>query len=162
MRLNPLRPDVIFDERWYLDTYPDVARAGVQPWEHFVTHCDAEARSPGPDFDPEFYRRTYLTPHADRPAHHYIELGRALGYRGRAASFGAEASAAAITPLPYPIALVGNDAQRTGAPILLLDIATALVRRGFSPVFLLSQVHLEAGGRRGTRTPGPLLVREVL
>ena len=141
VRLNPLRPDVILDEPWYLHAYPDVARAGVPAWEHFVTFGDAEGRSPGPDFDPGFYRRTYLTPEATKPAHHYIATGRGLGYRGRPAALDADVSAAAmraaITLLPYPIVLVGNDAQRAGAPILVLEIATDLVRRGFSPVFLL-------------------------
>jgi hypothetical protein len=141
VRLNPLRPDVILDEPWYLHAYPDVARAGVPAWEHFVTFGDAEGRSPGPDFDPGFYRRTYLTPEATKPAHHYIATGRGLGYRGRPAALDADVSAAAmraaITPLPYPFVLVGNDAQRAGAPILVLEIATDLVRRGFSPVFLL-------------------------
>lgn len=35
-----------FDSKWYLQSYPDVAAAGVDPWQHFVRHGYAEQRQP--------------------------------------------------------------------------------------------------------------------
>lgn len=35
-----------FDESWYLATYPDVARAGIDPLEHYLEHGREEGRLP--------------------------------------------------------------------------------------------------------------------
>lgn len=36
----------VFDADWYLATYPDVAAAEVEPWQHFITHGFGENRLP--------------------------------------------------------------------------------------------------------------------
>lgn len=38
--------DPAFDPDWYLQAYPDVARAGVDPWQHYLLHGKAEGRQP--------------------------------------------------------------------------------------------------------------------
>ncbi|WP_226645174.1 glycosyltransferase [Microbulbifer variabilis] len=35
-----------FDPQWYLQTYPDVAAAGVDPWVHYINHGRFEGRQP--------------------------------------------------------------------------------------------------------------------
>ncbi|WP_427028335.1 glycosyltransferase [Halomonas sp. H2] len=35
-----------FDVDWYLAAYPDVAQAGIDPWEHYLRHGKAEGRLP--------------------------------------------------------------------------------------------------------------------
>ena len=50
-----LKPHVLFDPHWYLDTYPDVAVAGLDPLTHFAVQGGAEGRSPGTWFDTAHY-----------------------------------------------------------------------------------------------------------
>ncbi len=45
----------LFDAEWYLDQYPDVAEAQLDPAYHYVTNGAAEGRNPGPAFDTEAY-----------------------------------------------------------------------------------------------------------
>lgn len=45
----------LFDARWYLDAYPDVAASGVDPAYHFLLFGASEGRFPGPDFNPSRY-----------------------------------------------------------------------------------------------------------
>ncbi|XQU07692.1 glycosyltransferase [Halomonas sp. LY9] len=37
---------IVFDEQWYLDAYPDVAVANVDPWQHYLLHGRFEGRLP--------------------------------------------------------------------------------------------------------------------
>nr|WP_298797110.1 hypothetical protein [uncultured Acetobacter sp.] len=37
---------IYFDGGWYLDMYPDVREAGIDPLEHFLNHGSQEGRSP--------------------------------------------------------------------------------------------------------------------
>lgn len=46
----------VFDADWYLATYPDVARRGMDPQTHYLTVGGREGRSPGPLFDEVWYR----------------------------------------------------------------------------------------------------------
>jgi glycosyltransferase involved in cell wall biosynthesis len=49
-----------FDVEYYARSYPDVAAAGIDPFEHFVLYGYREGRSPSLDFDPKFYAIRYL------------------------------------------------------------------------------------------------------
>ncbi|WP_098418769.1 hypothetical protein [Marinobacter sp. LV10MA510-1] len=40
---------VYFDADWYLQAYPDVAKAGVNPYQHYLTYGQFEGRQPGPN-----------------------------------------------------------------------------------------------------------------
>ena len=47
----------LFDEHYYLSTYPDVKNAGVDPLLHFIYNGAEEGRSPSTGFDlPEYLR----------------------------------------------------------------------------------------------------------
>ncbi|WP_114911426.1 glycoside hydrolase family 99-like domain-containing protein [Acidibrevibacterium fodinaquatile] len=62
-----------FDSAWYLKTYPDIAAAGMDPFEHFLVQGHREGRNPSPGFDVRFYRRRYLRGAPDEnPLLHYL------------------------------------------------------------------------------------------
>lgn len=133
--------DEFFDSDWYRAMYPDTH--GVDPWEHFMSHGEKERRSPGPGFDAEFYASTYLALEAGNALRHFLLEGRTVGHlpvkRTRTATESQSTMADALAGLAFPFLLVGNDAQRAGAPLLLLEISRHLVRRGWSPVFVLQR-----------------------
>ncbi|MHC9045975.1 rhamnan synthesis F family protein [Microbacterium saperdae] len=141
--LDARRPDALFDPAWYFATYPDVAAVTRDGWGHFVAHGEREGRSPGPSFDPDFYRRTHLALEGTHPFTHYVTQGRLRGHAPRAVAVTAaqsrRAMRAALQDRLNPVLLVGNDARSAGGPLLLLEIARRLRARGRSPVFLLKQ-----------------------
>jgi len=59
--LSDLSHDVLdalleaFDSEFYLREYPDVAAAGVNPFEHYMVHGCGEGREPSPDFSTTRY-----------------------------------------------------------------------------------------------------------
>lgn len=85
----------LFEAAWYLETYPDVAAARVDPMGHYLNHGWREGRSPGPDFDVAYY----LTANPDvaaaaiEPVLHYVRHGAREGRRGSANAKPGQASA---------------------------------------------------------------------
>ena len=62
-----------FDAAYYLRTYPDIAQAGIDPFEHYLIQGFREARRPFEGFDPQFYRYRYLRGQPDaNPLLHFI------------------------------------------------------------------------------------------
>lgn len=61
LRRNTRRVEVsgLFDASWYLEKYPDVAAAGVDPLAHYMEFGAPEGREVGPAFDV----KRYLTMH---------------------------------------------------------------------------------------------------
>lgn len=49
----------LFDAKWYVDYYPDIATWLGDPLDHFVLHGDKEGRAPHPLFDVQWYLDTY-------------------------------------------------------------------------------------------------------
>jgi hypothetical protein len=49
-------PTPLFDPAWYLRSYPDVRRSGLDPFLHYVASGDRDGRSPGAWFDATWYR----------------------------------------------------------------------------------------------------------
>jgi GR25 family glycosyltransferase involved in LPS biosynthesis len=76
-----VRDAALFDDEYYLRTYPDVARAQVDPLRHYLEHGAAEGRWPNPSFDPPFYaaHAATLRPR-ENPLLHFIQTGKRLGY----------------------------------------------------------------------------------
>jgi glycosyltransferase involved in cell wall biosynthesis len=73
-RLGPFSPIPEFDSKYYLETYGDVASAGVDPFEHFVFHGFKEGRNPSDKFDTKFYVQRYFKGKTDQnPLLHYLE-----------------------------------------------------------------------------------------
>ena len=52
-----LDPHPLFDTRFYLETYPDVANFDGTPFQHYLVYGASEGRQPHPAFDPTWYRR---------------------------------------------------------------------------------------------------------
>ncbi|TXN24564.1 hypothetical protein [Methylobacterium sp. WL9] len=66
----------IFDAAWYLEHYPDVAAAGVDPWRHFRDHGIDEGRRPNRFIDPDWYARFYKDVGSQSALLHYARIGR--------------------------------------------------------------------------------------
>ena len=74
-RSGTVTPLPEFDAGWYLARYPDIAAAGVDPFEHFLHWGWREARDPSASFDTRFYVRRYLDPQQEEnPLLHYRRL----------------------------------------------------------------------------------------
>jgi hypothetical protein len=67
----------LFDAAWYLETYDDVAEAGVDPLRHFLEFGGPEHRSPGPHFDTDHYLHLYpdIVEIGMNPLLHYVISG---------------------------------------------------------------------------------------
>ncbi len=67
-----LSPMPGFDVAFYLERYPDVAAAGVDPFTHFLLYGYKEGRDPSAEFDTTYYLRRYLDGDtAENPLVHY-------------------------------------------------------------------------------------------
>ncbi|WP_415475048.1 hypothetical protein [Acetobacter persici] len=68
---------IYFDGGWYLDMYPDVRAAGIDPLEHFLNHGSQEGRSPNALFDSQAYLRANpdVADFERGPFIHYICFG---------------------------------------------------------------------------------------
>jgi hypothetical protein len=67
----------LWDAEWYLDAYPDVETAGMDPLRHFVAFGSLEGRSPGPKFDAASYLERYpdVRGAGAEPLFHYLTAG---------------------------------------------------------------------------------------
>src|SRR5438045_3335038 len=68
----------LLDPKFYLRTNPDVARARMDPFKHYVQYGAAEGRQPHPLFDPAHYRASCSAAGiagntADNPLLHFLE-----------------------------------------------------------------------------------------
>ena len=79
-RFSPV-PD--FDIEHYAKSYPDVAAAGIDPFEHFITYGYLEGRTPSPAFDSKFYWNRYLA--GDRNQNPFLHF---LAHRDEPGIFG--------------------------------------------------------------------------
>jgi hypothetical protein len=70
----------LFDAAFYLERYPDVRQAGMNPLWHYLRHGAAEGRKPHRLFEPDYYLS--CCPEARdcaNPLLHFIETGGRLG-----------------------------------------------------------------------------------
>ncbi len=69
-----LNPHPLFNSIFYLETYPDVASAGINPLVHYILHGAFEGRFPNQYFDSRFYLASL--PESERsvvnPLTHYL------------------------------------------------------------------------------------------
>lgn len=140
-RKEKRQPHPLINPDYYRAAYPDLEKLGDAAVLHFMRHGDGEGRTPSAEFDASFYRRCYLRLGDGFPLRHYISQGASLGYLPRPMPRSAVASMAAMIEatarITEPILLVSHDAQLAGVPVLTLDLARALLRRGRSPIFFL-------------------------
>jgi glycosyltransferase involved in cell wall biosynthesis len=75
--LQVLRRSGLFDDRFYIESNPDVAAAEISPLEHFFYVGAFEGRRPNPLFDPAYYLATYqeVRKAEVNPALHYFTAG---------------------------------------------------------------------------------------
>jgi glycosyltransferase involved in cell wall biosynthesis len=74
--IEQIRSSGFFDERYYLESYPDVRSSGMDPLLHYLAHGHQENRNPSKKFDTEYYRKAYLDGCADVcPLAHMAEQG---------------------------------------------------------------------------------------
>lgn len=81
-QIRLIKSSALFQEKWYLDHYPDVATTGMNPMSHFLKFGGSEGRDPGPGFNSAWYLKNYrnaILPGLN-PLVHYLEQGRELGY----------------------------------------------------------------------------------
>jgi len=73
-----VRASGLFDEEWYLRTYPEVARAGADPVAHYLEFGVSEGRDPSTQFNTRWYLDTYadVAGAGMNPLLHYIRFGR--------------------------------------------------------------------------------------
>ena len=72
-RFGPFSPIAEFDAKFYLETYKDIAAAGGDPFQHFISWGHREGRNPSANFDTKFYRRRFLKGSTDHnPLDHYL------------------------------------------------------------------------------------------
>ena len=66
-----------FDREFYLARYPDVAKSGVDPYQHFIQYGWKEGRNPNLVFDTKFYLRTNLDVARSgmNPLEHFMKYG---------------------------------------------------------------------------------------
>lgn len=69
-----------FDKKYYLETYIDVKKSGVDPLLHYLSSGWREGYDPSPEFDSLAYRDKYMADDDDRcPLYHYYVEGRFSG-----------------------------------------------------------------------------------
>lgn len=69
----------IFDERWYLATYPDVSKFNGSPKEHFLSLGYKLGYNPHPLFDTRWYLKQSPAIPGCNPVEHYLEVGAGEG-----------------------------------------------------------------------------------
>jgi GT2 family glycosyltransferase len=71
----------LFDRDWYLEIYPDVAAAGVDPVQHYIECGAREGRNPNRFFDTKWYLERYVDVAASgvNPVEHYVRHGAKEG-----------------------------------------------------------------------------------
>ncbi|MCW2415952.1 hypothetical protein M2342_002319 [Sphingobium sp. B8D3A] len=71
----------LFNAEWYVETYPDVVTAKLDPLDHFIDHGAHEGRNPSSRFDLRWYVKRYPDVEGTgiNPLLHYLQYGRDEG-----------------------------------------------------------------------------------
>jgi hypothetical protein len=75
-------PATLFDQTWYLDSYPDVRPSGLAPLTHYLARGAALGRAPHPLLHPDYYaaqNAPVLQGRQISPLEHFVFEGAALG-----------------------------------------------------------------------------------
>ena len=70
-----------FDDGYYLETNPDIRKARLRPFVHYLLQGYLEGRNPSPDFDTRYYLACYrdVAESGLNPLLHYAAFGRSEG-----------------------------------------------------------------------------------
>jgi hypothetical protein len=82
-RTDPLAaPATLFDQAWYLETYPDAAASGLAPLIHYLVHGAGSGKNPHPLMHTNYYadqNASALAASQVSPLEHFVRAGAALG-----------------------------------------------------------------------------------
>lgn len=141
-----IRRSGLFDSEWYRETYKNKIRPTQNPLHHYLLEGGALGFDPNPSFDTP----NYLVLHPDvevcrfNPLLHLLNSGKRVKRVPNVARCAAAANVAMrhyapqfarLTPSKKTVLLVSHEMTRTGAPILVLNIANQL-RKQYNIVIL--------------------------
>jgi len=77
-QIQLITQSTLFDKQWYLDTYPDLREANIEPALHYLLFGVAEGRNPSASFNTMNYIFTYtdVAESGLNPLVHYIKFGQ--------------------------------------------------------------------------------------
>lgn len=80
-QVNLIRTSEWFDGQWYLEQYPDVRAANIDPAEHYYSQGWKENRNPGKGFNTAYYVRNNpdIAENGLNPLWHFIRFGHREG-----------------------------------------------------------------------------------
>lgn len=112
----------LFDARWYLRHYPDVAQAWIDPLDHFARYGALEDRDPGPSFGSDWYKARYsdVARSDASPLTHYLLKGKDEGRLGEPDLFGT------IAPSSRPDVPAGAERDGSGPAAAPLEPAVTV------------------------------------
>ncbi|MEE2001487.1 glycosyltransferase [Alkalimonas sp. MEB108] len=144
-QLQLLQQSDLLDPDWYLATYSDVAKAGMEPALHYLRYGGSENRDPGPNFSSSGYRLHQRIANKVNPLVHYLER---LEEQGCQQDYGSVQLAGERNIWPErPWLLVVAHAAGPdlyGAERSLLDVLKALQALGLNLLLTLPGVRSEA------------------
>ena len=133
---------IVFDSRYYVEQYPDVKQADINPLWHYIKFGATEGRDPSPYFDTSCYLEQYPdVKQADiNPLWHYIKFGategrKSIPNRGTLNKL-KQNSDARLTK--DAIILISHDASQTGAPLQVAKMAKVITTIYKRPVVILT------------------------
>jgi hypothetical protein len=125
----------LFDPAFYLERYPDVRGAGMNPLRHYLRYGASEGRKPHPLFQPDYYlARCPEAKNSGNPLLHFLDNGGGCSPHPLfdSAAYIADNPDAASQPLPHylrrHIRLLSRDRQRavtgsfSAAHLNILDV----------------------------------------
>lgn len=76
-----IRDSGLFDDAYYLETYPEAKAAGLDPLAHYLHRGAALGNRPNPLFDPAYYLDSHpeVAASGQNPLIHYLRWGAAAG-----------------------------------------------------------------------------------
>lgn len=79
--VEPIMVSGLYDEEWYVRTYPELLKSKHSPLGHFIKHGREKGHSPGPLFDAAAYMADNPELHGTRvnPLVHYLQFGKSRG-----------------------------------------------------------------------------------
>jgi hypothetical protein len=109
-----VQTSTLFDSDWYLQSYPDVAQAGIDPLLHYLGPGWREGRDPGPEFATSAYLKAYsdVARSGINPLVHYIEFGHSEGREAFGHRRPFERRAAPVFDLPAPAPCISFPVKR--------------------------------------------------
>ena len=109
-RVQAIRRSPLFDAKWYLARYADVAAAGLEAAQHYIRNGAAEARNPGPRFDTAWYAAQHpeLATSGLTALEHYERHGREAGWATQPAVIAAPEPPPPAPPNPKLLYISGE------------------------------------------------------